>query len=66
LKGNLPFNDELFVDDKQIKLSHSEVEFMNNPIEISDFRQGLTVPGKLLPKIIKGGTILQEVEFTIN
>ena len=66
LKGNLPFNDELFVGDKQIKLSPAEVEFMNTPIEISDFRQGLTVPGKLLPKIIKGGTILQEVEFTIN
>lgn len=66
LKGNLPFGSELFVDDKQIKLSESELKFMSHPIDVSDFRNGFCVPGKLLPKLVKGGTVLEEVDFTIK
>ena len=33
---------------------------------IEDFKIGLRVPGKLVPKVIHGGVILQKVLFTMN
>lgn len=35
--------------------------------DFSDFKEGLTIyGGKLLPRIVKGGVILEEVDFTIK
>jgi hypothetical protein len=34
--------------------------------EISDFKIGLTVPGKLVPKRIKGGTLLVETTYEMR
>ena len=33
---------------------------------ITDFKYGLAVGGKLVPKNIKGGVILEEREFTLR
>lgn len=35
-------------------------------LKMANFTYGLSVPGKLTPKIVKGGTVLQESFFTIN
>lgn len=35
-------------------------------MELKDFRRGLTVPGKLFPRRIKGGIVLKEGEYRIK
>ncbi len=47
-------------------LSKEEKEFVLVKRDITDFKQGLKVPGKLLPKNIKGGIILTETEYTFR
>ena len=37
-----------------------------NPAELSDFAPGLTIPGKLMPRVIEGGTLLMETTFKIK
>lgn len=67
LRGNIPNADDcIIVDDKEIKLSPKEVRFLWQERTVEDFRHGFSVPGKLLPKLVTGGTVLQEVDFTIN
>lgn len=34
--------------------------------ELSDFAPGLTIPGKLMPRVIEGGTLLMETTFRIK
>ena len=48
------------------ELSPAEKEFISKKRDITDFKQGLKVPGKLLPKNIKGGIILTETEYTFR
>lgn len=76
LKGNYPDGDILNIpqynlkgeifDYQSILLSKKEVEFMSRKRTVNDFKIGFSVPGKLVPKIIKGGTVLEEVDFTIK
>ena len=76
LKRNFPDGDLLAIpeidskgkifDYQSIFLTEKEVEFMSYKMDITDFHNGFSVPGKLLPKLIKGGTVLTEVDFTIN
>lgn len=76
LKRNFPDGDLLTIpqydskgeifDYQSIFLSEKEVSFMSYKMDITDFHNGFSVPGKLLPKLIKGGTVLTEVDFTIN
>lgn len=42
-----------------------EKQFLEKTRTIDDFDYGLTIPGKLLPRIIKGGVILEESYFTL-
>lgn len=43
-----------------------ELEFLKKKRTLDDFTYGLTIPGKLLPKVIKGGVILEDTEFTLR
>ena len=52
-KRNKPFND-------------TEKAFMLQPRELTDFKIGLTVPSKLIPKSIKGGVLLTETTYRMN
>lgn len=45
------------------KLSEEEEEFVKTKRDITDFKIGLKVPGKLLPKRIKGGVVLEETTY---
>lgn len=40
--------------------------FLSNFNPITDMKEGTTVGGKLVPKRIKGGTILEELEYTFH
>jgi hypothetical protein len=53
-------------DEEKCKLTKEEREFIEKKRTIADFKQGLTVPGKLLPKRIKGGIILTDTEYTFR
>ena len=66
LKGQQPINNTITVNGEVMKLSNKEVEFMSRKRTVKDFNIGFSVPGKLVPKIIKGGTVLEEVDFTIK
>lgn len=50
---NKPFNEE-------------ERKFMLTPRELTDFKVGLTVPSKLIPKKITGGVLLTETTYRMN
>lgn len=41
-------------------------KFINKPRTLDDFKIGLKIPAKLLPKVIKGGVVLTETEFTMR
>lgn len=46
--------------------SDDELEFLSTKREITDFKVGLTVPGKLLPKRIPGGVILVDTSYEMR
>lgn len=48
------------------KLTEREKDFVSVRRSITDFRQGLRVPGKLMPRQIPGGTVLVETDFTFR
>ena len=41
-------------------------EFLKQKRTLDDFKIGLTSPEKLLPRVIKGGVILEETNFTLR
>lgn len=41
-------------------------KFIDKPRTLDDFKIGLKIPAKLLPKVIKGGVVLTETEFTMR
>ena len=48
------------------KYSEKELQFIKEPRNMNDFKVGLSVPGKLLPKRIKGGILLVEVPYEMR
>ena len=48
------------------KLTDKEKEFVNTKREITDYNEGLCVPGKLIPKRIDGGIVLVETDYMIR
>lgn len=62
---------ELFIDSltdryrTDHKYTKQELDFIVKPRQLSDFKVGLTIPSKLLPKRIKGGVLLCETYFTM-
>lgn len=49
-----------------LELSENELNFMSIQRIPEDFKVGLSIPGKLLPKKVIGGVVLNEVDFTIK
>lgn len=48
------------------ELTKDEVEFLNTERTLSDFKRGLIVPSKLLPKRIKGGIVLMDTTYEMR
>jgi hypothetical protein len=53
-------------DKKKYKNDKEKLEFITTPRTLTDFKTGLTISGKLLPRCIKGGVILEESYFTLR
>lgn len=47
-------------------LKQYEVEFISKRRKMTDFKVGITVPGKLLPRRIPGGVLLTETTFIMH
>lgn len=48
------------------ELSQEHLDFINQPRTLKDFTVGLNVPGKLMPKRIRGGTLLVETTYEMR
>lgn len=48
------------------KYKENELKFLEKKRTIEDFKEGLVVPGKLLPKRIKGGVLLVETSYEMR
>lgn len=55
-----------FVEGMENEFTEEELEFVKEKRELEDFDIGLKVPGKLLPKRIKGGIILVESPYELR
>lgn len=69
---NARLTNKTFTDDEKMELSDDAVDFLfddngnTKPMELEDFKIGIKIPGKLLPKRIKGGIVLTDTEFTMR
>lgn len=59
-------NESLTQPDPNVKHTEEELEFVNVHRTLEDFKEGLVVPGKLIPKRIRGGTILVETTYEMR
>lgn len=62
---------QLFVDSitgqyDTTEMTEEEKEFVQEKRELTDFKIGLKVPGKLMPKRIQGGTLLVETTYEMR
>lgn len=53
-------------DTEQEKFTAEEIEFIKIKRELTDFKKGLKVPSKLLPKRIMGGVILVDTTYEMR
>ena len=49
-----------------MKFKEKYKEFLSQPRTLDDFKIGLQIPSKLLPRAIKGGVVLTETDFTMR
>lgn len=61
-EASLPDGNKLELD----KLSDEEKEFVTTPRELTDFKIGLRVMGKLRPKRIRGGILLEDSYYQMR
>lgn len=62
---------ELFVDSltgrwRDIDYDSESIKFLLKDRNLEDFKRGLVIPGKLMPKRIKGGTLLVETTYEMR
>lgn len=48
------------------KFTEEQLEFLKTKRTISDFKKGLKIPGKLMPKRIRGGILLVETNYEMR
>ena len=60
---NTPLTEE---EIKENKYNQEKIDFINDKKTIEDFNIGLLVPGKLLPRRIKGGIVLEETTYELR
>ena len=60
--------EDLTEDEKTFieKSTEEEKDFMRTHRNITDFKIGLVVPGKLLPKRIRGGVLLTDTTYEMR
>ena len=66
-----PYIAKLIEKQIEIRINHkeltpNEVEFLSKTRTIEDYKVGLKVPGKLMPKHIDGGIVLKSDYYTMK
>ena len=61
LKSMLGYTEKEYKEMKQ-----EEQEFVSTPRTLEDFKIGLKIPGKLVPKRIRGGVLLVETTYEMR
>ena len=56
----------VYNEEEKKKLTKEEQEFIMQDRSLSDFKVGLTIPGKLLPKRIRGGVLLVNTTYEMR
>ena len=59
-------SNDLYDPERDKELPKPEQEFLKQARTIEDFRVGLKVPGKLLPKRIPGGILLKDTTYEMR
>ena len=64
IKGTQKINDTEWTEEEKEFLFDKE----NKPIkrELTDFKEGLKIPGKLMPKRIRGGVLLVDTYYEMR
>lgn len=57
---------EGYKHDRDSDFSEAELEFLETKREVTDFSSGLKIPGKLIPRHIPGGVVLEENYYEIR
>lgn len=65
-KNLLKMSIEGYTEEEYHKLNPVEQEFVQTKRTIQDFKVGLTVPSKLVPKRIRGGVLLVETTYEMR
>ena len=55
-----------YVPTQEDKYSKQQLEFLKTKRTLADFKNGLVVPGKLMPKRIEGGILLVETNYEMR
>ena len=63
---NISLNGATDKDKENYKDDPEKLEFISKKRTMKDFKVGLTISGKLLPRCIKGGVVLEESYFTLR
>ena len=50
----------------ETKLNERELEFVKTKRTMFDFQVGLSIPEKLIPRVLKGGVVLMEEDYTMK
>ena len=62
--------EEWYDNDTRVELKDKDKikykDFLSQPRTLDDFKIGLQIPSKLLPRAIKGGVVLTETDFTMR
>ena len=56
---------EMYEDEKNVTVAGLP-KYLKDLVNIDNFKKGLVVPGKLVPKNVKGGCVLVETNFTLK
>lgn len=59
-------DDDTFIIKEGKEYTEEQLQFLSTHRTLQDFKIGLQIPGKLLPKRIKGGVILAETDYKLR
>lgn len=69
---NARLTNKTYTIEEKMKLSDDAVDFLFDdngdikPMRLEDFKIGIKIPGKLVPKRIRGGVVLADTDFTMR
>lgn len=66
MTGDITKDIQAYIDNEEKEGITDIIDFINTKKELTDFKVGLSIPGKLRPKRVKGGIILVETPYEMR